>query len=99
MLQNLAEGLTERGGDGVLAFYGDHLPSFPRAFSYFGFHDLHSDYVIWPGRAAPARRIDLPAHRLGSTVVDKVLGEREGRPAAAAASRAAPVPIAALGLD
>jgi phosphoglycerol transferase MdoB-like AlkP superfamily enzyme len=101
MLQILAEGLTERGGDGVLAFYGDHLPSFPRAFNYFGFHDLHSDYVIWPGRAGPVHCIDLPAHRLGSTVVDKILGEQEGRPAAAeAASRAAtPVPIAALGVD
>ena len=85
----------------VLAFYGDHLPSFPRAFNYFGFHDLHSDYVIWPGRAGPAHCIDLPAHRLGSTVVDKVLGERGGRPAAveAASQTVTPVPIAALGVD
>src|SRR5215475_10271425 len=99
MLQILAEGLTERGGNGMLAFYGDHLPSFPRAFHYFGFNDLHSDYVIWPGHAGASQRVDIAAHRLGSAVVDRHLGSREVRTGAveAAAVRAArPVPIAAV---
>jgi hypothetical protein len=101
MLQILAEGLTERGNDGVLAFYGDHLPSFPRAFHYFGFEELHSDYVIWPGHAESPQRVDLLAHQLGNAVVDLVLGDHEGRVDAIAEAMkgATPMPIAALGLD
>ncbi len=77
MLQILREGFVERGLDGVLAFYGDHLPSLPRAFRHFGFDDPQSDYVIWPGRNGAPQRIDVPAHRLGSMVVEMALGKEE----------------------
>jgi hypothetical protein len=70
MLEILVEGLERRGGGGVLAFYGDHLPSLPRAFAHFGFAEWSSDYVLWPGGARPARRLDLPAHRLPQLIKD-----------------------------
>jgi hypothetical protein len=74
MLGLLVSGLAQRRSDAILGFYGDHLPSLPRAFEHFGFTEPHSDYVIWPqGRAAPFR-CDLPAHRLGRIIVDRVLG-------------------------
>jgi len=96
MLQILAEALDERRSDGMLAFYGDHLPSFPHAFEYFGFDEPHSDYLIWPGSGAP-RQIDLPAHRLGQAIVDMVLGtELERAGAAEAVTGTARRPIPAL---
>jgi hypothetical protein len=74
MLAVLMDGLKSRYPDAVLALYGDHLPSLPRAFDHFGFTDLHSDYVIWPGSGNSPRRIDMPVHRLGQVLVDTALG-------------------------
>jgi hypothetical protein len=76
MLEILVDGIERRGGDGVLAFYGDHLPSLPRAFAHFGFDEWESDYVLWPGNGMPAQRLDLPAYRLPHLIKD-ALGVRD----------------------
>ena len=73
MLGILMSGLERRRDGTILGFYGDHLPSLPRAFEHFGFTAPHSDYVIWPGGAARAPRRDLPAHDLGRIIVDRAL--------------------------
>src|SRR3989440_1313852 len=65
MLGILMSGLEQRRDGAILGFYGDHLPSLPRAFAQFGFTEPHSDYMIWPQGEAPSLRCDLPAHRLG----------------------------------
>lgn len=70
MLQILLTGLQRRHGEGVLAFYGDHLPSLPNAFRHFGFDEVGSDYVVWRGSATDMRQLDLPAHRLPRVIVD-----------------------------
>jgi hypothetical protein len=70
MLQMLLTGLQRRYSEGVLAFYGDHLPSLPRAFRHFSFDEIGSDYVVWRGSAAVARPLDLPAHRLPRIIID-----------------------------
>jgi phosphoglycerol transferase MdoB-like AlkP superfamily enzyme len=70
MLQILRSGLQQRGGDGVLAFYGDHLPSLPQAFHHFGFDEWDSDYVVWHGPDFPARQLNLPAYRLPRVITD-----------------------------
>ena len=72
MLRILIAGIERRGMPAVLAFYGDHLPSFPAAFEHFGLNEPHSDYVLWPAIGAPQYR-DLEAHELGRLVVDNVL--------------------------
>jgi len=59
MLQILIDGLQRRAVPAVLAFYGDHLPSLPRAFNHFGFGEASSDYAIWPGSGAPQLPCDL----------------------------------------
>jgi hypothetical protein len=75
MLSCLIEGL-ERRGDGLLGFYGDHLPSLPRVFADLNFDDWRSDYAIWSAAGdAPCRR-DLLAHELGRTIVDLALAPR-----------------------
>src|SRR6516225_4321925 len=68
MLQVLLSGLQERHREGVLAFYGDHLPSLPKAFRHFGFEEVGSDYVVWRAGAAAKQQLDLPAHRLPRVV-------------------------------
>lgn len=83
MLEILVRGLEERGGDGLLAFYGDHLPSLSSAFGHFGFDEWASDYVLWRGGAGRSRRLDLPAHRLPALILD-ALGAREPATVAAA---------------
>jgi hypothetical protein len=70
MLQILMDGLGERRHDAVLAFYGDHLPSLPRAFRHFGFDECGSDYVLWQGAASSTRQLDLPAHRLPGIIIE-----------------------------
>ena len=74
MLRILMDGLRSRYPKAVLVLYGDHLPSLPHAFEHFGFTELHSDYVIWPGTGGSPVRADLPAHLLGQAVVDAAIG-------------------------
>jgi phosphoglycerol transferase MdoB-like AlkP superfamily enzyme len=83
MLQILIHGFEERGLDGILAFYGDHLPSLPHAFSHFGFDEWASDYVLWRNGEAQSHRLDLPAHLLAGLIFD-TLRARQPETAAAA---------------
>ncbi len=80
MLQILLTGLQRRGSDGVLAFYGDHLPSLPEAFRHFGFDEVGSDYVVWCGGATDMRQLNLPAHRLPRIIVDALHTMRANNP-------------------
>jgi hypothetical protein len=85
MLQILRSGLPQRHREGVLAFYGDHLPSLPHAFRHFGFEEWGSDYVVWHGAASPARQLDLPADRLPRIIIEALhaTGAIDGRGAPA----------------
>lgn len=46
MLRTLSNFLATEFGDGLLAFWGDHLLSFPASFAEFGFADPRTDYLI-----------------------------------------------------
>ena len=70
MLQVLLTGLQRRRREGVLSFYGDHLPSLPKAFRHFGFEEAGSDYVVWRTGETATQQLDLPAHRLPRVVID-----------------------------
>jgi hypothetical protein len=84
MLGILLDELGPRRRDALFSFYGDHLPSLPQAFAHFGFDNRASDYVLVDGAAAGARRVDLPAHRLPSMILDRLrLRGTIERPAAA----------------
>ena len=73
MLRILIDGLERRGGAPLLGFYGDHLPSLPRAFAQLGFDDWRSDYAIWSAEGGLASRRDLSAHELGRVLVETAL--------------------------
>jgi hypothetical protein len=85
MLQILLSEVQHRHPDGVLAFYGDHLPSLPRAFHHFGFDEWGSDYVVRHETVSPSRNLDLPAHRLPKIIIDvlRETGSIDGRAAPA----------------
>ena len=81
MLRTLSNFLATEFGDGLLAFWGDHLLSFPASFAEFGFADPRTDYLIWRPRCSPAACRDLRAHELPKTLWDHVCrsdGVREG---------------------
>src|SRR5262245_47763918 len=81
ILRALRNFLATEFGDGLLAFWGDHLPSFPASFAEFGFADPRTDYLIWCPRCGPAACRDLRAHELPKTLWDHVCrsdGVREG---------------------
>jgi hypothetical protein len=84
-LQILLSGLQRRHHDGVLSFYGDHLPSLPEAFRHFGFEEVGSDYVVWRASETATQQLDLPAHRLPRVVIDALRAtgaiESQGDPA------------------
>ena len=85
MLEILVRGFEERGQDGLLAFYGDHLPSLSGAFGHFGFDEWASDYVLWQNGEGRSCRLDLPAHRLPGLILDTL---HAPRPAAVEAAGA-----------
>jgi phosphoglycerol transferase MdoB-like AlkP superfamily enzyme len=69
----LTEAVRRRLGRGVLALYGDHQPSLPKAFAAIGLADTRTDYVIWrsdiPGNGEWQ---DMPAHLLGQAIGEAV---------------------------
>jgi hypothetical protein len=78
-------GLQRRHREGVLSFYGDHLPSLPQAFRHFGFEEVGSDYVVWRAGVTAPQQLDLPAHRLPQVVIGALRAtgaiEAQGGPA------------------
>ena len=69
MLAILLEELGPGARDALFGFYGDHQPSLPDAFEYFGFDDWASDYVLVGGAPSRPRRLDLPAHMLPQMII------------------------------
>jgi hypothetical protein len=65
----LTAALRARAGGGVLGFYGDHQPSFPKAFPALGLDDERTDYLIWRSDAVGSgAQIDLAAHDLAAAL-------------------------------
>jgi hypothetical protein len=85
MLQILLSGLRQRDREGVLAFYGDHLPSLPHAFGYFDFDEGGTDYVVRHDAALHSHQLDLPAHGLPQVIIEalRTLGAIDGQAPAA----------------
>jgi len=69
MLAILLEELGPGARDALFGFYGDHQPSLPDTFGYFGFDDWASDYVLVGGAPSQHGRLDLPAHLLPQMIL------------------------------
>jgi len=68
MIARLTAVLRQDGRNGLLGFYGDHMPSLPRAFAALGFDERDTDYFLWrpkmPIGAQPPPRQDISAEAL-----------------------------------
>ncbi|HZP13638.1 MAG TPA: LTA synthase family protein [Nevskiaceae bacterium] len=70
MIRILADALARE--QGLLAFYGDHLPSFPSQFAALGFTARDTDYLIWRPDQGTGLRVDLPAHGLHEAILQAI---------------------------
>ncbi len=75
MLGILTATLSNEGTEGLLAFYGDHLPAFRQTFDTLGFSDLRSDYLIWSPASASAARRDIAARELQAALLQSRFGD------------------------
>jgi len=80
MLGMLTDGLRARSPDGLLAFYGDHLPGLPETYARFGFRDHRSDYLIWQATGSAGVRRDIAAEDLHHTLLDAHFRDRQEEP-------------------
>ncbi len=68
MLRDLTDILSQRQ-DGLLCWFGDHVPSMPSVYAAQGFEDGRTDYLLWrPDHATPQRR-DLAVEALGAALL------------------------------
>lgn len=76
MLATLSEALAEQSRRGVLAFYGDHLPTLPESFGYFGYADTNTDYLVWQPDGGRGQCRDLPVHALSGLILETAMHAR-----------------------
>lgn len=79
MMQRLQQNLTDyalkQGRDGVLCWYGDHVPIMPQVYATLGEPTGHSDYVIWHSatqQTANSPEQILSAHQLATALLSSV---------------------------
>jgi len=60
-----------RQGDGVLCFYGDHVPGMPATYRAHGYEDRRTDYLLWNARDKRTARADVPVERLGLRLLER----------------------------
>jgi hypothetical protein len=75
MLGELAALLCARDREGVLCWFGDHVPSMPDVYDALGFADGRTDYLIM-SRGASGRDEDLPVERLGARLAESIRAPR-----------------------
>jgi len=68
MLTGLAAELARR--EGVLCFYGDHVPGMPRVYAALGYEDSRTDYLLWRSGGGAPRRADLAVEALGLRLLE-----------------------------
>jgi hypothetical protein len=54
---------------GLLAAFGDHLPSFPTLYRHLQHRSRTTDYVLWQANRAFGERVDIAAHDLPGHVL------------------------------
>lgn len=69
MLARITAAMSRRASSGLLAFFGDHLPSLPAPFARLGFADTRTDYLLWRDGEGQAPRRDCAAHELQGAIL------------------------------
>ncbi|WP_110665700.1 LTA synthase family protein [Salinicola halophilus] len=76
MLAALKTTLLANDREGILAFYGDHVPIMPKVYAHYGEPDGLTNYFIWQSDALCGDnvRTTLAADKLGTTIYDRTIG-------------------------
>ena len=70
MLDELTGILSRQPRDGLLCWFGDHVPSMPRVYANLGYTDGRTDYLIWRQGTGTTGRRDLAVEDLGAALID-----------------------------
>ncbi|MFD2264580.1 LTA synthase family protein [Lacibacterium aquatile] len=73
MLGQLADFLEAEDRGGLLAYYGDHLPSFPHIFKAADIRSTDTRYLLWQQSIQSGEDVPLSAARLGQQMRDRIL--------------------------
>ncbi|WP_110687764.1 LTA synthase family protein [Salinicola aestuarinus] len=76
MLAALKTSLLASDRDGILAFYGDHVPIMPKVYARHGEPDGLTNYFIWQSHSLCGDNVrrTLSADKLGTTIYDRIIG-------------------------
>jgi len=71
MIGALQSVMADNPRDGLLCWYGDHVPILPRVYQSAAFDDGRTDYFVWRkgGSGGASRRLDVAAEDLGAVVL------------------------------
>jgi phosphoglycerol transferase MdoB-like AlkP superfamily enzyme len=69
MLARITAAMSRQSSPGLLAFFGDHLPSLPTPFAKLGFAETSTDYFLWRNGEGQAPRRDCAAHELQGAIL------------------------------
>ncbi|MGB5669358.1 MAG: sulfatase-like hydrolase/transferase, partial [Sedimenticolaceae bacterium] len=70
MLDELTGILSRQPRDGLLCWFGDHVPSMPQVYANLGYTDGRTDYLIWRQGTGTTGRRDLAVEDLGAALID-----------------------------
>ena len=73
MIGALQTAMADNSRDGLLCWYGDHVPILPRVYQSAAFDDGRTDYFVWRkgGTGSAPRRLDVGVEELGMTVLSE----------------------------
>lgn len=69
MIGQLSDALAEDHHNGLLCFFGDHVPSMPRVYDATGFTDGRSDYFVWSPSKSSGTELDISVEALGDLLL------------------------------
>jgi phosphoglycerol transferase MdoB-like AlkP superfamily enzyme len=75
MLGGLTTLLSQQQREGLLCWFGDHVPSLPRVYAALEFMDGRTDYLLWRTRHRRVEYRDLAVEDLGQALLKAMLLE------------------------
>jgi hypothetical protein len=91
MIGELRHALAAGAGEGLLCFFGDHVPSMPKVYAALQFDDGRTDYLLWRTSGGSRVEADIDASELGMLLLEEAgLGAFTSPDGVLAAGRADP---------
>ena len=72
MLGNLTDALRKLSRDGLLCWFGDHVPSLPQVYASRNFDDSRTDYLIWRTDEKNSQHKELAIEQLAPILLESL---------------------------